>query len=203
MSHHRAALPDDAPAVADLLTAAFADYPLWEWVESDDVARRRSLRGFYEADTADTMALGDSDLLLDEDGGLVAAAIWVPSEHLATGFLTAPGLEAHWSGAAGARLQSMMRVMEAMAPSEPHWYLDLLAVDPTRQGGGLGATVLAPGLARADAAGRPSALETARPRTVRFYERLGFEVTEEVHLQDRLAEPAAPVLWGMSRPPAT
>jgi GNAT superfamily N-acetyltransferase len=199
--HHRVATADDARAVADLLTAAFVDYPIWVWVEPDDDERRRALRGFYEADTADTMALGASDLLFDDDGDLVAAAIWVPSAHLQGGFLTAPGLEAHWSAAAGVRLRSMMRIMEEMAPSEPHWYLDLLAVEPVRQGGGLGAAVLAPGLARADADGLPCALETGRPATLRFYERLGFAVTEEVVVDGGTGAAPGPTLWGMSRPP--
>jgi ribosomal protein S18 acetylase RimI-like enzyme len=199
---HRAAAADDAPAVAELLAAAFADYPIWVWVEPDDAERRRALRDFYEADTADTMALGSSDLLFDEEGRLLAAAIWVPSEHLQGGFLTAPELESHWSPSAGSRLHSMMRVMEEMAPPEPHWYLDLLAVDPARQGGGLGGLVLAPGLARAEADGRPCVLETARPQTVRFYERLGFAVTEEVDLAPGVDGGPGPALWGMSRPPA-
>ena len=42
--HQRAATVGDAPAVADLLTAAFLDDPLWRWVEQDDDVRRRSLR---------------------------------------------------------------------------------------------------------------------------------------------------------------
>ena len=39
-------------------------------------------------------------------------------------------------------------------PEEPHWYLGVLATHPNRLGAGLGAAVLAPGLAEAAAASR-------------------------------------------------
>ncbi len=63
-------------------------------------------------------------------------------------------------------------------PLPPHWYLALLAVEPGRQGQGVGSALLAPVLARADAAGEPVRLETVAPRNVPFYERHGFAVAE-------------------------
>jgi GNAT superfamily N-acetyltransferase len=66
--------------------------------------------------------------------------------------------------------------MDELHPREPHWYLPWLAVDPARQGAGLGARLLEQGLARADAQRLPVFLETPNPRTVAFYERHGFAV---------------------------
>jgi len=54
------------------------------------------------------------------------------------------------------------------------WYLSILAVAPASQGQGLGRQLLAPTLAAADGAGVPCYLETFTPRTLAFYERLGF-----------------------------
>jgi GNAT superfamily N-acetyltransferase len=67
---------------------------------------------------------------------------------------------------------------DALAPPE-HWYLMLLGVDPARQGQGLGAEVMAPVLARADADRLPCWLETFDSRNVSFYLRHGFAVVEE------------------------
>lgn len=60
------------------------------------------------------------------------------------------------------------------------WYLSILAVAPARQGRGLGASLLAPTLALADAARVSCYLETFTPRTVAFYERLGFATREVI-----------------------
>lgn len=76
----------------------------------------------------------------------------------------------------------------------PHLYLWLLAVDPTRQGTGIGSALLREGLARADAAGVPCILETGTERNVRFYQRHGFEVVREARCPF-----GGPHLWVMRR----
>jgi ribosomal protein S18 acetylase RimI-like enzyme len=54
------------------------------------------------------------------------------------------------------------------------WYLSIVAVAPRAQGRGLGARLLAPTLAEADAATAVCYLETFNPRSPQFYQRLGF-----------------------------
>jgi ribosomal protein S18 acetylase RimI-like enzyme len=54
------------------------------------------------------------------------------------------------------------------------WYLSIVAIAPQAQGQGLGVRLLAPTLAEADAAHAVCYLETFNPRSLRFYERLGF-----------------------------
>jgi ribosomal protein S18 acetylase RimI-like enzyme len=56
------------------------------------------------------------------------------------------------------------------------WYLSIVAIAPRAQGRGLGAHLLAPTLAEADAAAAVCYLETFNPRSLRFYERLGFVI---------------------------
>jgi ribosomal protein S18 acetylase RimI-like enzyme len=58
---------------------------------------------------------------------------------------------------------------------EPHWYLDAIAVDPSRQGLGIGSRLLAAANARADADGMAIVLLTLQPRNVPLYERHGYE----------------------------
>ena len=54
------------------------------------------------------------------------------------------------------------------------WYLSIAGIAPDAQGRGLGASVLAPGLAAVDAAGAACFLETYNERSLPFYARLGF-----------------------------
>lgn len=67
-------------------------------------------------------------------------------------------------------------LMGEFHPKEPHWYLSMIGVDPSRQGQGLGSALLKAGLARCDAEGLPAYLESSSPKNVPLYERHGFEV---------------------------
>ena len=81
-------------------------------------------------------------------------------------------------------------------PTEPHWYLEHIAVRPERRGVGLGRALIEHGLGRADADGTTAWLVTSKPGNVPLYERFGFEV--------RAAEDApgrGPHLWFMGREP--
>jgi GNAT superfamily N-acetyltransferase len=58
----------------------------------------------------------------------------------------------------------------------PHWYLDVIAVEPARQGAGIGGSLLGAVGARADADGVPVVLLTYRERNLAFYRRHGYAV---------------------------
>ena len=96
----------------------------------------------------------------------------------------------------GRALRTGLRV-DAAHPSTPHYFLGFLAVAPAHQGRGLGARLLAPVLARADAEGLPCYLENSNPKNTPFYVRLGFVVQREV----RLGGADAPAVWCMWREP--
>jgi len=76
---------------------------------------------------------------------------------------------------------------------EPHWYLPMIGVDPSRQGQGLGSALLAHALARCDAEHMPAYLESSNPATVPLYQRHGFRVTAEIQAG------ASPVIYPMLR----
>ena len=84
----------------------------------------------------------------------------------------------------------------AAAVPEPHWYLDMVAVEPTRQGTGVGSALLRAIHARADRDWLPTALFTVQPRNAPFYERHGYEVVVKG------TEPIAGLdYWGFRRAP--
>ena len=83
------------------------------------------------------------------------------------------------------RFFSMMQTantLQANLSNEVHWYLQLLAVDPARQGAGLGTRLLLRGLEWADRDGLPCRLETTTPQNVAFYRKHGFEITAEAEI---------------------
>ncbi|MBD2315439.1 GNAT family N-acetyltransferase [Phormidium tenue] len=78
----------------------------------------------------------------------------------------------------------------------PHWYLEGLGVSPKAQSKGIGSLLLQPVLQQADRQGEICYLFTSTDRAVKFYQRHGFVVREELRvLKD------APPLWMMMRSP--
>lgn len=74
---------------------------------------------------------------------------------------------------------SVLELMDRAHPEFAHWYLPWLGVELGAQGCGLGGLLLEHGLRMVDESHLPAYLETPNPRTVRFYERRGFEVSAE------------------------
>ena len=72
---------------------------------------------------------------------------------------------------------AVLEQMDRAHPTFAHWYLPWLGVDPARKGTGLGGELLNQCLAVVDAEHLPAFLETPNPRTIPFYQRHGFEVT--------------------------
>jgi len=61
-----------------------------------------------------------------------------------------------------------------------HWYLETLGVDPNFQGKGIGSSLMNIKFKDIDLQGLPIYLETSTEKNVKFYEKLGFHVAEEV-----------------------
>jgi GNAT superfamily N-acetyltransferase len=196
---------DEVRRAASVIARAFHDDPLNVYLYPDDRERTRLAPQMFEALVRYDHLFGRVDRLLD----FVAVATWqLPGETTETqerlaqaGFDDLPDevpLER-----LGAVFDVITAAIERIAP-EPHWHLRLLAVDPGRQSGGLGANLLQDGLRRADASGRPVLLETFAERTVPFYCRNGFEViVDDVEPTSGLRFWALRYGWRSQRDPAS
>jgi ribosomal protein S18 acetylase RimI-like enzyme len=194
MTRPRLAGPDDASEVARLLAAGFHDDPVLTWIFSEP-GRAAKLDAFFAFLAPEALVpLGATYLV---DGG---CACWTPpgspewpperTERMAA------LAEEHLTADDRSRLSELSELMRAHHPDEPHWYLGLIAVEPVRQGRGLGRALLDASLVPVDADRLPAYLESTNPRNRTLYERHGFEVVEE------LSVPGGPVLMAMWRPSA-
>jgi len=110
-------------------------------------------------------------------GEFVAAAMWIPpgaepdAEAIIALLTECVSPEKHEDAFA------VLEQMDQAHPSYAHWYLPWLGVDTARRGAGLGSELLEKCLAIVDADHLPAFLETPNPRTIPFYERHGFDVT--------------------------
>ena len=171
---------EDVRRAAKVIARAFHDDPLAVHLYPDDLTRLRLAPVMFEAYVRYDDLFGAVDHL----PGFAAVATWMapcetaetPERLAQAGFRDLPErvpldvLETVFDFIGG---------VTAEVAKEPHWHLRLLAVEPDRQGGGLGAIVLRHGLERAAVTGHPVLLETFAERAVPFYLRSGFELLLE------------------------
>lgn len=150
---------------------------------SDDARRRAALAEYFDYSIQQGTHIGRVVHLEPADAGV---AVWVlpqrdePRERERTrkgvylrGILGEVGCENY------ARIVDFMSARAGTLVGEDSWYLSIIAVAPQAQGRGLGARLLAPTLAEADAAAAVCYLETFSPRSLHFYQRFGFVTRAE------------------------
>jgi ribosomal protein S18 acetylase RimI-like enzyme len=146
--------------------------------EGDDARRRAALAAYFDDSVRQGTRIGRVVHLEAADIGV---AVWVlpqsdevqERERLRkrvylVGVLGEAGYENY------ARIVDFMSERARTIVGKDAWYLSIVAVAPQAQGRGLGARLLEPTLAEADAASAVCYLETFGTRSLHFYERLGF-----------------------------
>jgi GNAT superfamily N-acetyltransferase len=127
--------------------------------------------------------------------GYAASALWLPPG-------VTPDNEAMdvvmQDSVSAEELEAKSPFLEQMStyhPHEPHWYLPLIGVDPTKQGQGYGSALLKHSLQYCDAEGLLAYLESTNPRNNPLYERFGFETIGLIQVD------GSPPMWPMLRTP--
>ncbi len=194
MREVRKATPADVPALAGSLARAFDDDPIMEWLFPDPRRRPRWTERFFAVRLRQLMR--QEEVWASHEGS--GAALWAQPERWKLTFGETLGLVGRIVAGVGRRTPQSLRgltLIEERHPSEPHWYLAVLGVDPDAQGGGLGSALLDPVLRSCDEDGVAAYLESSKERNIAFYARHGFRVTEEVTM------PNGPPVWLMWRDP--
>lgn len=192
----RAASLGDRNVVTRMLGAAFQDDPVMSFIFPDpDVRRARMPRLFaiaYDLDEA-------TGARFMTNGG-EAAALWRAPGHVRLSLCEKITVGVPWLAAVGCAFSRALAVSvasDANRPAEPHWYLDVTGCAPEAQGRGFGGAAIRAGLARADADGVASYVETANETNLEIYRALGFAVTHCWRV------PNGPAHWSLLRSPQT
>lgn len=191
----RTAEPGEVSWIAAVLAAAFADDPLWEWIAPDPTRRRRHVAPLFGEVIRSRVDAGWATVTEDRSG----AAVWAgPGRWKASAAeqrrMALPFLRVAGARRIRSRLEALSR-LEAIHPTEEHWYLEIVGVDPSQRGRGIGSAVIAPMLERCDAEGLPAYLESSNEANLPLYARFGFDVLDEVHPGH-----GCPPVWPMWRP---
>ena len=181
-----------------MVTAAFFDDPTWSFVFSDPLPRAAQYQQFW-ALLADGAMRFDWVWLCEGDQ---ATTVWLPPGCSELTPEQEAGFEAFARTLLGPGADRLLETVDRFAaarPSEPHFYLSLLATDPRHRGHGYGMDLLADNLTRIDAAGQAAYLESTNPVNLGRYRGVGFEVTGRFQLPDD--GPSVTTMWREPRPP--
>lgn len=191
----RNAVPEDRERVIATLTRAFRGDAIVRYLfPSDSTFEHRA--GLFFGHYFDVRVAGGEVTVYGED--VAGASLWNPPGGNRLGQMF---VEEHWESTVVSAIspdelasyEAFKVVLEAMTPSEPHWYLGLLGTDPDRRKQGIARALLAPMLERADGEGFPVFLETGMPGNVAIYERFGFRTIAQATVPD------GPKVWGLLR----
>ena len=193
---------------ACLLARCFLENPNFVDLFPDKRTRSRALPRMFAAGLRDASGFGHVYAAMREVKGtteeeLVGVAVWLPPGAFplstARQVRSLPRMIGVLAAAprAARRLLRYTSGIAALHPVQPCWYLEVVGVDPTARGLGIGARLVGPVLALADERDQPCYLETMTERNVAWYRSLGFEVREtEVRFV-----PGGPPNWTMIRHP--
>jgi ribosomal protein S18 acetylase RimI-like enzyme len=180
--------PSDAEEAVAVIVLSFSTDPAARWTYPDP---RQFLIHFPEVVRAlggKAFAHGTGHHVSDFAG----AALWLPpgvhpdEEALRTVIRRSVAAE---------RQAAVFAVFEQMGryhPSEPHWYLPLIGVDPLHQRKGHGSALLQHALLQCDRDHVPAYLESSNPANIPLYERHGFEVLATIQVGS--SPPIVPML---------
>ena len=168
--------PEDKARLMQTIVLGFSADPMARWASPDPAVYLDRRDEFFDAFGG--AAFDHGTAFVADDGAAVAT--WLP-----------PGVEPDHERMDAImaeqtpddRKAEMAELFEKMAsfhPEEPHWYLPLIAADPSRQGEGLGTALMQTAMENIDADGRPAYLESSNPRNVPLYKRFGFEPIGEI-----------------------
>jgi ribosomal protein S18 acetylase RimI-like enzyme len=185
MTTVRPATLSDIPELAAVLARAFVHDPFFAWMAGDAPERSQRMRDGWSGILRFGSAGLSATYTTDDRAGV---AIWLPPGHRSSVVNSLRQVPFIARLAGWRRLRVVGDAVDALeqhrhrhAP-QPHYYLSALGVDPDRQGEGIGSALVRPVLDRCDRDRFPAYLETAAARNVLLYERLGFDVLEELDL---------------------
>jgi GNAT superfamily N-acetyltransferase len=179
---------------------AFSDDPFFGFLFPNEASRDKSVAILHRVVLRQVARIGVTRTAL-VDGHVVGVAIWIPPGR----WPYSPMLQLRQLvGSLRAFLPVFGTIMRSRGlfqeivkahPKAPHWYLQLLMVDPSHQRQGIGGALQTPTLDVCDAAGLPAWLETQKEDNLAYYGRFGFTVISEHRVPD------GPAIWSLNRDP--
>jgi ribosomal protein S18 acetylase RimI-like enzyme len=193
----RKATSADVDHLVPHLARAFDNDPLVNWFVRQDDKRAYGFDVLFRTCLC-RLSLPHGEVLTTDD--CFGGALWYPPGKSKIGFtrqlFLLPAMIRVASLRRLKRLIDTLDTSDKIHPTERHYYLQFISVDPDHKGKGLGTALMQPVLKRCDHEGCGAYLENTAEVNLAFYERQGFAVVDEVDLGQ-----GAPPFWPMWRDP--
>jgi ribosomal protein S18 acetylase RimI-like enzyme len=177
-------------AIATVVLAFSAD-PIARWFYPDPHQYLLHLPSFVRAFAGKAFE-HNSAYCVD---GYLGAALWLPPDVHPDEKVLAALLQRTIPEENQQEIFAFTERMNSSHPSEPHWYLPMIGVDPAKQGNGYGSALMKHALARCDGGGESAYLESSSPRSIPLYRQHGFELLGTIQVG------SSPPLFPMLRKP--
>ena len=166
----------EIPQIIDTIAMAFAADPFVRWIYPDPNQYLSNIREMLIRFGGKAFDHGTAYYV----DGFAGAALWLPPDIHPDEEALGEHMQRTISESILEDVFSVLERMEHCHPTDPHWYLPLLAVDPVHQGNGYGSALLKDAIAQFDTDGMIAYLESSNPRNISLYERHGFEIITEI-----------------------
>jgi GNAT superfamily N-acetyltransferase len=188
----------DVADVVDVVSDAFADYPVMRYVLGHEDHYRGHLRRFVHFMVMARVYRNELIAGIAEDGLLQGVALVSVPAHTVTSAPLDALREALWhelGAAARARYEAYGAAFARFVPAEYHYHLNVLGVRHAAHGKGYARKLLdyVHALSRDDPQSSGVSLTTENPANVPLYEHVGYRVIGEVEITPGL------VCWGFFR----
>ena len=168
--------PSQLEAASNALIMGFSSDPFHRWLMPDPTIYYRNFKLFTE--NACKQSFFVDGVYGDENN--YGTAVWF-----------SPGFDIDFTDISEAykdipkdRIEEAFKIFEEIDDSRVHdaWYLEYLAVDPSKQGLGLGSLILKESLKVIDELGEAAYLESSNPQNMSLYERYGFRFLKKIQV---------------------
>ena len=168
--------PSQLEAASNALMMGFSTDPFQRWLMPDPTIYYKN----YKKWTINTCKQSFLEEGVFGDENNYGTAVWFP-----------PGFDIDFADVSETykeipkdRKVEAFKMFEMMGESRVHdaWYLEYLAVDPSKQGSGLGSLILRESLKVIDELGEAAYLESSNPQNMSLYERFGFRFLKKIQV---------------------
>ena len=159
-------------AAINVVVRAFSADPAARWLYPDPHQYSVKFPNFVRAFGGEAIEQGSAYSI----DGCSGVALWLPPDVHSDEEAIAGLIQRTVSNQRQEDIFALLGQMGGYHPSEPHWYLPLIGVDPALQGKGYGSRLMEHALSRCDRDKQLAYLESSNPKNIRLYERHGFEL---------------------------
>ena len=168
--------PSQLEAASNALMMGFSTDPFQRWLMPDPTIYYKNFKKW----TINTCKQSFLEEGVFGDENNYGTAVWFP-----------PGFDIDFADVSETfkeipkdRKAEAFKMFEMMGESRVHdaWYLEYLAVDPSKQGSGLGSLILKESLKVIDELGEAAYLESSTPQNMSLYERFGFRFLKKIQV---------------------